>query len=605
MKLRIYVVMIAAMLMSCTKAPEISGELKVWHKVTLTFTGPESSETASPNPFADYRLDVTFSQGEKSFKVPGYFAADGNAAITSASEGDKWRVHFSPDAPGNWEYQVSFKKGKDIAVVDGEGESAGFMDGEKGSFEVAESDKSGADLRAHGRLKYVGEHYLQFSQSGNYFVKFGVDAPENLLAYYELDNTPNVGERLKKWEDHAQDYHEDAKPYLWGADQQKGKNILGAINYLHTKGLNAFSFLTFNVDGDDRNVFPHLLKVDLAEYENFAKEKKNPKVWENQVIHDRFDVSKMDQWEQIFSYGDMKGMFLHFKTQENENDQKMDGGSLGRERKLYYRELIARYSHHLALNWNLGEEDTNTLQEVRDFASYFADNDPYKNIAVVHTFPNDHDKYYQPLVDQKTDVLGFSVQTNKPDFSRVHEVTNKWVKASSASGRKLVVAVDEPGDAVHSLVPDTDNPDHDNARINALWGTLMAGGYGVEWYFGYKHAHSDLTCESWRSRELFWDQGKVAMDFFNNNDLPLIYMENMDEMTAAENDYVFGKTGEIYLVYLKEKGTVQIDLPDVGYRSLWLNPKTGDQINGEGETSIEELEMDSPFEQDALLYLYK
>lgn len=605
MKIYFNLLLITILISSCAKQPELTGEMKVWHKTTLTFTGPESGETATPNPFSDYRLNVTFSQGDRSFVVPGYFAADGNAAYTSATEGDKWRVHFCPDAPGEWMYHVSFRKGTDIAVSDEEGESARYMDEQEGSFKIVESDKTGRDLRALGRLKYVGEHYLQFSQSGEYFVKCGVDAPENLLAYYEIDDTPNVGDRLKKWEAHSKDYNEDATEFLWGPNKDKGKNILGAINYLYDKGLNVFSFLTFNIDGDDRNVYPHLLSVDMDEYQDSANIKKNPTAWEKYVIHDRFDVSKMDQWEQIFSYGEMKGMYLHFKTQENENDQKMDGGELGRERKLYYRELIARYSHHLALNWNLGEENTNTLEQVKDFASYFAQNDPYKSIVVIHTFPNQHDKYYQPLVDEKTNVLGFSVQTSQTDFSQVHSVTNKWVKASSESGRKLVIAVDEPGDAKHSLLPDSDDPDHDNARINALWGTLMAGGSGVEWYFGYSHDHSDLTCESWRSRDLFWNQCKVALDFFNENNLPLTEMENMDELTLAEDDYVFAKTGEVYLIFVKNSKLVEVELPDVGYYAQWLNPKTGERIDIEDESLNEVIKMDCPFKNDALLYLYK
>ncbi len=605
MKKLFFLLMFALVLGSCKQDAEISGELKVWHKVTLTFDGPESSETATPNPFTDYRLNVTFTQGDKSFVVPGYFAADGFAAFSSATDGNKWKVNFSPDASGEWEYKVSFTKGTDIAISDEVGESARYMDGEKGTFMVAESDKTGRDLRAQGRLKYVGEHYLQFSQTGKYFIKMGADAPENLLAYYEIDATPNVGKRLKKWADHAQDYNADATPYLWGQEKQKGKNILGAINYLHEEGMNVFSFLTFNIDGDDRNVYPHLLNVDLEEYEKSANVKKNPKDWEKHVIHDRFDVSKMDQWEQIFSYGEMKGLFLHFKTQENENDQKMDGGELGRERKLYYRQLIAHYSHHLGLNWNLGEECTNTVQQNEDFATYFAENDPYKSISVVHTFPNDHDKYYQPIIDGPSHIQGLSIQTNKTDFRRVHGVVNKWVKASTAVGRKLVVAVDEPGDARHALLPDVDDAGHDTARVNALWGTLMAGGCGVEWYFGYQHAHSDLTCESWRSRDFFWDQCKVALDFFNDNDLPITEMENMDELTADENDFVFAKTGEVYLIFLKQPGIVEVELPDIGYNGLWLNPKTGEEIALQGETSNEELKFKSPFEKDALLYLYK
>jgi hypothetical protein len=75
------------------------------------------------------------------------------------------------------------------------------------------------------------------------------------------------------------------------------------------------------------------------------------------------------------------GMYLHFKTQETENDQLLDGGSLGLERKLYYRELIARFSHHLALNWNLGEENTNTDTERKQFCDYFEQVDPYGHLV--------------------------------------------------------------------------------------------------------------------------------------------------------------------------------------------------------------------------------
>ncbi len=66
----------------------VEGELKMWHKITLTFDGPNTNETADPNPFMNYRLNVTFTNGSKSYTVPGYFAADGDAAITSASRGD-------------------------------------------------------------------------------------------------------------------------------------------------------------------------------------------------------------------------------------------------------------------------------------------------------------------------------------------------------------------------------------------------------------------------------------------------------------------------------------------------------------------------------------
>ena len=114
------------------------------------------------------------------------------------------------------------------------------------------------------------------------------------------------------------------------------------VRYLgEIKDVNAMSFLTFSLDGDDDNVYPHRQKQN------------NASSW-NQVDHDRFDVSKMDQWEKIFEYADTKGVFLHFKTHEQENDQLMSE----LEGKIYYRELVARYGHHLALVWNISEEVT-------------------------------------------------------------------------------------------------------------------------------------------------------------------------------------------------------------------------------------------------------
>ena len=58
----------------------ISGELKRWHKLTLTLDGPYASETGGANPFLDHRMDVVFTNGELTYTVPGYFAGDGDAA---------------------------------------------------------------------------------------------------------------------------------------------------------------------------------------------------------------------------------------------------------------------------------------------------------------------------------------------------------------------------------------------------------------------------------------------------------------------------------------------------------------------------------------------
>ena len=57
----------------------LSGGGAVWHPVTLDFAGPMTSETANdPNPFLDFRLNVTFTAPDGTMTtVPGFFAGDG------------------------------------------------------------------------------------------------------------------------------------------------------------------------------------------------------------------------------------------------------------------------------------------------------------------------------------------------------------------------------------------------------------------------------------------------------------------------------------------------------------------------------------------------
>lgn len=569
----------------CTnqKRTTFSGELKKWHKITLNFEGPETGERNEDNPFLNYRLDVKFSNGTTSYLIPGYYAADGQAEISSVSDGNVWSVNFCPPDTGVWNYDVSFVRGENIAVSNSPGQSAGYMDGLSGTFKVLPSDKTGNDFRAKGRLQYIGEHYPQFAETGEYFLKMGTDAPENMLAYDNIDETPNVGDLRKSWEPHMKHYNTDADDYLWGLERNQGKALLGAMNYLSEKGCNAVSFLTFNFDGDDRNVFPHLLKTNIETYTEYAnKKKKNKEAWENYAEQTRFDVSKMAQWEQIFMYAQQKGLFLHFKTQETENDKKMDGGDVGLTRKLYYRELIARFGHHLAMNWNLGEENVQTTAQHIAMSKYFEAHDPYRNMVVLHTYPERHEEIYRPLLGKQSELMGLSIQTMHRDFRLVYPSVKKWTEASDSIGKKWVVAVDEPGDAGYALLPDSDDPDHDEARINGLWGTWMANGYGTEWYFGYRAAHSDLTCEDYASRDLFWDQGAYGVEFLTTYELPLWNMTIQNDIASGEQWVLAGKNGQnqhTILVYVRKDTEVTINVPRGEMECGWFNPKTGEGMD--------------------------
>lgn len=585
------------LLSSCTEendlgtAVDIGGDLKQWHDVILTMEGPEAHELDTlTNPFLDYRFEVTFTHesGTPAYVVPGYFAADGKAAETSAESGNKWRAHLSPDKTGKWNYRIRFTQNGEATV----------WSGLTGSFEVQASDKIGRDLRGKGRLQYVNRRYLQFAGTEEYFLKAGADAPEALLAYYDFDGTSSakppgtarqgeaVTSNLKSWQPHVQDWREGDPTWQDG----KGRGLIGAINYLSGTGANVFSFLTYNAGGDGDNVWPHVSREDK--------------------LH--FDVSKLDQWGIVFSHGTKMGMYLHFKLQETENDdrngpnedaqnQALDGGELGVQRKLYLRELIARFGHHPALNWNLGEENTQTTEQVLAMAKFIRETDPYGHPIVLHTYPNQQDQVYEPLLGNSEALHGLSIQNS--DVSDTHREAVKWVRRSEGSGYPWVVAHDESGNAVTGTPPDPDYPGMaeaverldqrenkvklptvDEIRSEVLWGNLMGGGAGVEYYFGYQLPQNDLNAEDWRSRARTWEYSNIALAFFREQSIPFWEMNNTDELVGnPENDnraYCFSKTGELYVVYIPRTSPIALDLENVdgAFTVDWFNPRTGGSL---------------------------
>lgn len=565
----------------------VTGALKQWHKVTLTLNGPFANEADdNPNPFTDYRMTVTWmhESGAAKFTVPGYFAADGDAANSQAKAGNKWRAHFAPDRAGRWDYTVAFVRGKHVALTASGGQPVSPFDGQTGRLTIAPSDATGRDLRGKGRLQYVGRHYLQFAGSGEYFLKAGADAPETLLAYADFDDTvsrkPNVP--LKTWKPHVRDWQPGDPTWQNG----KGKGLIGAVNYLSGKGCNAFSFLTYNAGGDGDNVWPFISRNDKLHY----------------------DCSKLDQWGIVFDHATTRGMYLHFKMQETEMDdnrhgrgkggkvaESLDGGELGMERKLYCRELIARFAHNLALNWNLGEENTQTTDQQRAMASFIHDLDPYDHLIVVHTFPDEQEKVYRPLLGQGSVLRGCSLQNSH--IRDTHVQTVKWVRESAAAGQPWIVAFDESGSAAHGQPPDLgyqgfDGKDRSGkfvyteheVRQQTLWGVLMAGGAGVEYYFGYQFPQNDLNCEDWRSRDRSWDYCRIAIQFFADHEIPFWEMSNADEKVGNprhdNSRYCFAKPGDVYLIYLPQGGQTKLDLGgDPGlYQLMWFNPRRGGDL---------------------------
>ncbi|MFG0317507.1 MAG: DUF5060 domain-containing protein [Planctomycetota bacterium JB042] len=546
-----------------TDEAEIGGEAKVGHELTLTFTGPMTSEQDAANPFLDYRLDVTFSKGAQTIVVPGYYAANGDAGQSGVDLGDKWRAHFVPPSTGEWTYLASFRSGPDVALDlnPGGGAPVGF-DGATGKIAVAANDKPANDPRSKGRLTYVDERYLRYAESGEPFLKSGTTSPENFLAFADFDATAPT---------HAYSFHQgdwSAGDPEWGAGL--GRGIIGALNYLAAQGVNSISFLVMNVQGDGGDVWP----------------------WTSATERYRFDCSKLDQWEIVFDHAQSLGIHLHLILQEGENHGLLDGGFLGIQRKVFYREMVARFSHHLALTWGLGEEMPAPISMTQLFANRIRTIDPWDHpISVHHAHHADLATLSGLLGHPTIEVASLNAAKAQVVGAEVEE----WVEASAQSGREWIVGADEFGPQTEGVLPDGVDPAHDLPRTEALWPALLAGAAGVEWYFGYGYIHNDLTCENFRSREKMFQQTALALDFWRDEvDFEALEVANERvSVPGRENgraSVAFGDEDELetVVIQLPTGGAPSFDFGDDPgvFTVAWFDPRNGGVLQTGSVTDV-------------------
>ena len=541
-----------------------------WEKVTLGFPGPATAEDAPVNPFTEYRLEVTFTEGNASVTVPGFYAATADAAESGAAAGNLWQVRFRPDREGEWTYAAVLSRGDSIYRND-DPRAGRVIERYAGSFLVGP-----AAAGERGRLRRNHPRYLQWAETGRYFLKTGVDSPENLLGYADFDGTYRHSIEFREGESRAEGLHtfaphaDDALPGdpTWRGG--RGGNLLGGLNYLADAGVNSIYFLTLNINGDGKDVWPYT--DHAARY--------------------RFDVSKLAQWERVFDHADSLGMMLHFVLNETENETLLDGGDTGPQRELYFRELVARFGHHRAVTWNLGEEngpndwsDTyQTTDQQRQVLRWFAEDDPVGHYVVLHTHPGEEAfaDIYEPLLGN-ADLDGLAVQLGEPYTA--NEVTRKWLARSDSAGAPWILTVDEVGPWFRGLDPDDEVPNNqDSLRALTLWGNLLAGGAGVEWHFGARSPHNDLNLEDWRSRDAAYRWSAHARSFFEQH-LPYWEMESRNELTASPTDWCFAKPGEVYVVYLPFGRPASLNLAaDEGeYRLSWYDPRNGGDLQDSGE----------------------
>ncbi len=534
----------------------ITGPLTKWEAVSLEFAGPAADAADNhPNPFLDYRLQVAFTgPNGRRYEVQGFFDGDGKGGRA----GRVWRVWFSPDEVGRWQFEASFRSGSQLAVslAADAGEPVAF-NGAKGAFTVLPIDKSASGFLKFGRLEYVGKFYLKF-RDGPYWIKGGTDEPEDFLAYVGFTNTPQAKHR---YTNHVQDWRPGDPDW----DDGKGKAIIGALNYLSAQHMNNLYFLPMNIGGDGKNVWPYLGHIDPKGSTN------------DDNLH--FDLMKLRQWETVLDHAQRRSIFLHFVLNEAEhgNKNELDETVLGVERKLYYRELIARFGHHVALQWNLCEEynlDIKLAPDlVKSYAEYIHAVDPYGHPITVH-HAGKLPKAWEPF-------LGFKLFPITSFQYRDTSIVEYWRKASRDAGWPQVVSVDE-------LFPDNASPTNvDRYRREYTWPIYLSGGQ-IEYIL-----QDLIKTDDFRKYEPVWQHAWHARKFLEEN-LPFWEMEPMDQLLTGAatvqgtnnvaRGQVFAKPGEIYAVYIpvgNQSGNLDLASAEGNFALRWYDPRHGEFVGPE------------------------
>jgi hypothetical protein len=623
----------AAVAVTSVFAPQALAQTAAWQPIELDLTGPQAQETGGGiNPFLDRRLDVTFelldSSGQPTgitYRVPGFFAADGSAADTHATSGTTWRTRFTPDQAGTWRWTAEFYEGSGAAVAD-QGDLGTFTRNDaalsqtSGTLAVTPRDPNAPGFLGRGRLAYTGGHYLQTLGDGRYWIKTGVDSPENPLGYLGFDNTTSqngrgpdyVGSgaddfpnndfgRLHRFPTHRSDWNPGDPDWQRQAGEapgtvgdRDGRNLIGAVNYLADAGANSIYFLPMNLGGDGDDSYPFT----------------DPNDSNNDAGDDRYDVSKLAQWERFFDHAQRQGIHLHVVLNEAETDNKrfLDNGALGDERRLFYREMIARFGHHNALQWNISEEynlnagfdqnpgngDQNEADEaatVLSFAEFIAELDAYDHPTTVHNAggvsqsnPANSGPWRFFIGEDDFDLTSLQ-QANKVDGWS--DVVENFREATGNAGRPIPIMIDEPGSIDRDADDNTSLSLADATRRRMTYDILFSGG-GVEWF-----AESiDQSLENFRSDggsdlDQIWNETAIARRFLEDH-TRFWEMEPDDELLTGENSgfggaEVFAILGEQYAIYfpdtdLDDNGTMDLSDADGQLLFRWFNPTTGEFV---------------------------
>jgi hypothetical protein len=111
----------------------------------------------------------------------------------------------------------------------------------------------------------------------------------------------------------------------------------------------------------------------------------------------------------------------------------------------------------------------------------------------------------------------------------------------------------------------------------------MAGGAGVEYYFGYSYPENDMTCQDFRSRDAMYDQSRHALNFFSTNAIPFWDMSNRNDLVVANSNWCLADTsGKNIVVFLITGGIQTINMTSfassMAWNVGWYDPRVGGSL---------------------------
>jgi hypothetical protein len=419
--------------------------------------------------------------------------------------GNVWKVRFAPNTSGRWRFESA--------------SSEPLLAGYKGTFDVTAPQECSSyepgglpDLACVGRLQYEeGQHYLKFVDGG-YWIKGGIDDPENF-----------IGAAFGGWQEKRE-----------------------AVDFLAEHGTNSIYVITNNITPGDRNdTWPW-----LGETSEEAKRQS-----------DRFDVVRLQAWESFFEYVQQQGITLHIILDD-------DSAWHAYDHYLYYREMVARFGHHAAIIWNIGEEANEIYRDSEQIrlAELLRELDPYDHPVTVHRkppWPFLGEAAFDLTSIQPGDGAGDFDAVNNRDFN---EIVGEHRSGSMEAGRPIPIMVDE--------TPRVTRVNEDTRfmmRSRILYPIYLAGGqYEMHYYDAYGQGGT-LTIE--QMGPMLQDM-QYARRFMEG--LPFHEMEPCNDLLFDRDEaYCLGKTGDVYAVYSATGAPFAIDLSamDGEFWLQWFDPQ--------------------------------